>query len=267
MNAKPASGLNDPAARFTHENRPMEEWLLQLLEPDAARRKAAAKVVTDRFYMPLDLMPDSSEAMDGFLEEFAVAVRRIVNEPGFPAATFVNRLIELELALYESWCAMNREASRREAEFDKQALAKLGQDPTEGAKKRYVRRMAVRLARECKQVRADDPHEILTTGAALVRVIESLGKELLPATERLRQMLEVRGKANLAVEAIGRMGRDGLVFYDELVARLHREDFNYHASRALGPLLQSAPERVPEILALTWASERGLRLNAITALC
>jgi len=93
-----------------------------------------------------------------------------------------------------------------------------------------------------------EPHEVTTMGAALGWVIGSLGRELLPAADLLRVMMETRVKQHVAFDAIGRMGRDGLVFYDELISKLGAEGSYHKEARALGALLQSAPEKIAEIL-------------------
>ena len=164
--------------RFVHQNRPLAEWLLQLVDADADRRRAAADVITNRFFLALDQIPpaDFNEAKRS-QDLFAAEVRRVVNTPDFPAADFVRRLLSLDLALQESWMETIRAHLERGHELE--------------------------------------PHEVTTTGAALGWVIGSLGRELLPAADLLRVMMETRGKQHMAFDAIARMGRDGLSFYDE----------------------------------------------------
>jgi len=89
--------------RFVHQNRPLAEWLLQLVDADADRRRAAADVITNRFFLALDQIPpaDFNEAKRS-QDLFAAEVRRVVNTPDFPAADFVRRLLSLDLALQES---------------------------------------------------------------------------------------------------------------------------------------------------------------------
>ena len=90
-----------------------------------------------------------------------------------------------------------------------------------------------------------EPHEVTTMGAALGWVIGSLGRELLPAADLLRAMMETRVKQHMAFDAIRRMGRDGLSFYDELIGKLDAEGSYHKEARALGALLQSTPEKIP----------------------
>src|SRR6185436_2167717 len=252
--------------RFIHENRPLREWLLQLIDQDAAKRKAAGQVVTNQFFLAIDLSPATPDEAEAFQEEFRKEVRKVVNAPDFPAADYVQQLLALELALHESWTDLNRQQFKREDEQHEVALAKLGENPTEAAKKRYVRRVWIQLLRDCREICEGEPHEIMSTGIALNCVIESLGAELLPAADILREMLQTRGKAHLALGAISRMGRDGLVFYDELVAELKSEGSRFYGANALGTLLQNAPEKLPEMLALATDSDAHVRTNAITVL-
>lgn len=251
--------------RFTFENRPLAEWLQQLVEQDALRRKSAANLITDRFYMPMDQFPETEAATNDFFEAFSSAVRAAVNQRDFPAVDFVQNLLALEIALQETWCAKVAEDSAREKAIDKVDLAKLGEQPTEADKKRYVRRIWIRLLRDCKKISEEEPHEIFTTGAAAVRVIESLGVELLPAAEILREMLFSKHQAYIASDAIGRMGKGGLEFYDDLLEGLRRDDPDLYCARALGTLLRAVPEKIPEILRI--ACERGdSQIAAISAL-
>jgi hypothetical protein len=57
--------------RFVHQDRPLVEWPLQLVDADAARRRAAADVITNRFFLALDVRRcrDSTN-------HFSCAVRR-----------------------------------------------------------------------------------------------------------------------------------------------------------------------------------------------
>lgn len=252
--------------RFVFEGRPIGDWLLQLIDEDSAKRKAAANVLTDRFYMPVDLLPDTERGVEQFLAEFAAAVRAAVNQSNFPAATFVRNLLELELALHESWCAKVKENSVREDEADKCALQKLGENPSDADKERYARRVWIRLIRDCKKLDKEDPHELFSTGMAAVRVIESLGAELLPAADVLREMLVSKNKAYLASDAIARMGREGLEFYSDLLEGLKRDDPNFACSKALGEVLKVAPEKIPEVLQLACESKGGSQVAAISAI-
>jgi hypothetical protein len=79
-------------------------------------------------------------------------------------------------------------------------------------------------------------------------------------------MMETRVKQHVAFDAIGRMGRDGLVFYDELISKLDAEGSYHKEARALGALLQSAPEKIAEILELAAGPDRHVRINSIHAL-
>ena len=243
--------------RFVFEDRTLADWLLQLVDEDAAKRKVAAKVVTDRFFMPIELLPGTQAGVEAFLEEFRAEVRKVVNAPGFPVAEFVQKLLSLNLALHESWSAKVKEEHARDGEADKAALAKLGEHPSEADQRRYVRRVWIHTLRECKRSREEEPHEVFVTGAASAWVIESLGEELLPAAHILREMLSSRHKASVASEAIARMGRKGLEFYQDLLAGLGRDEgnHNHYCAQALGGVLKAAPEKIPEILRL--ASQVG----------
>jgi hypothetical protein len=251
--------------RFVFEKRPIGDWLLQLVDEDSAKRKTAANVLTDRFYMPVDLLPDTERGVELFLAEFSAAVRMAVGQPGFPAKIFVRDLLELELALHASWCAKVGEDSARENEADKADLEKLGENPSDAAKERYARRVWIRFFRDCKKLDKEEPHEIFSTGMAVVRVIESLGAELLPAADILREMLFSKNKAHLASDAIARMGRPGLEFYGDLFEGLKRNDPNFVCSQALGALLKVAPEKILEVLQLACESEGGTQIAAISA--
>src|SRR6185436_409496 len=194
--------------RFVHQDRPLAEWLLQLVDADAARRREAADVITNRFFLALDqIQLGDLDSANESQDLFAAEVRRVVNTPDFPAVDFVRRLLSLDLALQQSWMETIRAQLERDLELE--------------------------------------PHEVTTTGAALGWVIGSLGRELLPAADLLRVMMETRGKQHMAFDAIGRMGREGLLFYDELIGKLDAEGSYPKEARALGALLQSTPEKIP----------------------
>jgi len=155
--------------RFVHQDRPLAEWLLQLVDADAARRRAAADVITNRFFLALDqIQPGDLDTANESQHLFAAEVRRVVNAADFPAADFVRRLLSLDLALQESWMETIRAQLERDGELQ--------------------------------------PHEVTTTGAALGWVIGSLGRELLPAADLLRVMMETRVKQHVAFDAIGLAG-------------------------------------------------------------
>ena len=251
--------------RFVFEDRSLSDWLLQLVNDDPARRKAAARVITDRFFIPMDLIRESERNVDALIEEFNTAVRAALKEPSFPSRDFVQQLLSLNLALHESWCAKNREDRAREAEADKAALAEMGENPSEAAKERYIRGVYDELLRDCDRISKEEPHEVFSTGAAITWVTSALGEELLPAAELLRKMLFSRHKASIASEAIGRMTRQGLLFYEDMLEGLKRDGSNYYCANALGILLRSAPEKIPEILRLACEPNGDSRVSAISA--
>jgi hypothetical protein len=254
------------AERFVFENRPLGDWLLQLLDEDGAKRKTAAKVIANRFYMPTELLPKTESEVAAFLADFPAAVRKAVNSSGFPAADFVQRLLSLDLALQESWCAKSHHDRERENETDRIEVAKLGEHPDKAANRRYLRRLWIRTLRDCKKISQEEPHEVFTTGPAVSWVIRALGDELLPAADLLREMLFSRDKAYVASEAIARMGQSGLVFYGDLLEGLKHTDPNHYCARALGAILNSVPEKIPEVLQLACEQGSSSRIGAITAL-
>ena len=136
--------MSETPNRFVFENRGLAEWLLRLVDENSTSRRAAAKVISDRFFMPVELVPDTQEGVEQLFEQFRAAVRKSLAQSGFPAADFVRNILSLNFALHESWCAQAAEQHARDAEADKAALAKLGENPTEADKKRYVRRVWVR---------------------------------------------------------------------------------------------------------------------------
>jgi hypothetical protein len=212
--------------RFVFENRSLDEWLLQLVDDDAAKRREAASVVVDRFYISTEVLLETGKDVSELQAEFAAAVRAAVNAPGFPAAEFVQQVLALDMAVHESWCKED-------------AMSALEQEP---------------------------PHEAMSTCIGLACVIQALGTELLLASDLLRRMLFTRHKAYLASDAIARMGRAGLLFYGDLLRGLPSDDGNHHCARALGALLRDAPERIPEILELACAASGAGQTSAIFAL-
>jgi hypothetical protein len=166
--------------RFIFEERVLADWLLQLVDDDAVKRKAAAKVVIDRFFMPTELILESGKDAGELQFEFSAAVRAAVGQPGFPAVDFVRNALALGMTLQELWCEKVAANSKREKEADDADLAKLGENPTEAEKRRYARRVWIRCLRDCKKIHDEEPHEVMTTGIALTYVIECLSTELLP---------------------------------------------------------------------------------------
>jgi len=252
--------------RFIFEERALADWLLQLVDEDAVKRKAAAKVVIDRFFMPTELILEFGKDAGELQLEFSAAVRAAVGQPGFPTMDFVRNVIALAMALQESWCEEVNANSKREKEADAADLAKLGDNPTEAEKRRYARRVWIRCLRDCKKIQEEEPHEVMTTGIAITYVIECFGVELLPAADLLREMLFSKHKAYLASDAIARMGRPGLEFYDDLLRGLTSDDGNHYCAKALGALLRDAPERIPEILELACTPSGPGQTSAIYAL-
>ena len=100
--------------RFTFEERALADWLLQLADKDAVKRKAAAKVVIDRFFMPTELILESGKDAGELQFEFSAAVRAAVGQPGFPAVDFVRNALALAMALQELWCEEVAANSKRE---------------------------------------------------------------------------------------------------------------------------------------------------------
>lgn len=252
--------------RFFFENRPLVDWLLQLVNEDAVKRKGAASVIVSQFFMPEKLILEAGKGSDELLLEFSAAVRCSVGSPDFPAADFVRNALALKMALHESWCEQIKMDLKRQDAADDADLAKLGDNPTEAEKRRYVRRVWIRCLRDCKKIAEEEPHELTSTGITLGYVIESLGEELLPAADLLREMMSIRGQAYMASDAIARMGRPGLEFYDDLLRGLKSGDGNHYCAKALGALLKAAPEKIPEVLQLASASVGAQQTSAISAL-
>src|SRR5689334_5519458 len=111
--------------RFIFEERALAEWLLQLADEDGVKRKAAAKVVIERFFMPTELILESGKDAGELQVEFLAAVRAAVGQPGFPAVGFVRNVLALAITLQELWCEEVAANSNREKEADDAALKKL----------------------------------------------------------------------------------------------------------------------------------------------
>ncbi|HEX5220989.1 MAG TPA: HEAT repeat domain-containing protein [Verrucomicrobiae bacterium] len=79
-------------------------------------------------------------------------------------------------------------------------------------------------------------------------------------------LLFSKHKASLASDAIVRMGRAGLEFYDDLLRGLKTENSNHCFGKALGAVLKVAPEKIPELLVLTDSSSVAERSSALVAL-
>ena len=113
--------------RFVHQNRPLAEWLLQLVDADVARRRSAAEVITKRFLLALDeIQPADFNEAQASQDLFAAEVRRVVNTPDFPAADFVRRLLSLDLALQESWMETMRAQRDRDHELEPHEVTQRG---------------------------------------------------------------------------------------------------------------------------------------------
>lgn len=252
--------------RFVFENRPIGDWLLQLVSEDVAKRKQATTVMTNEFYMPMGFFPQAGVGVEEFLAEFSAAVRSAVNSPSFPAREFVWKLLTLKLALSESWSAKSAEDRARDRAKEQADLEKLGDNPDAAARKRYVWRAMIQLHRDCKRIQEEEPHEALTTSIALNRVIESLDVELLTAADILREMLSGKKMAYLAINAISRMGGRGLEFYDDLLEEMKRDELNYAPAEALGSILKAVPEKIPDIVRLACESSGNIQIGAFSAL-
>jgi hypothetical protein len=252
--------------RFIFGNQTLADWLLQLVSEDAAIRKAAARVIVNEFYLPEKLILESGKDAYELQAEFSAAVRASVGRTDFPAADFVRNILALKMALHDSWCEKVKADFKSQDAADDADLAKLGENSTEAEKRRYVRRVWIRCLRDCKKIAKDEPHEAMSTGITLTYVIESLGVELLPGADLLREMLSSKGEAHTASDAIARMGRPGLEFYGDLLRGLKSDDGNHYSAKALGALLKTAPEKIPEVLQLTHASSGHEQASAISAL-
>jgi hypothetical protein len=252
--------------RFVYENRDIGEWLLQLVGEDAMSRKAASKVISNRFLMPVELITEQKLSSEAIFEQFRTAIREAVNSPGFPAEVFVRKLLFTSIALQKDWCRKGREERKREEAADQRELAKLGKRPTAAQRRLYIQRTWARSSRNLKRLSSQEPHELITTGITIIHVIESLGAELLPATDLLRQMREGGDQVHIASDAIARMGRAGLEFLPDLVEDLKQDDPNYYAERTLGALLRSAPEEIAAVLDLACGKVARVRINAVATL-
>src|SRR5262245_62576733 len=101
-----------------------------------------------------------------------------------------------------------KEASELQAEFSAAVRAALGEPGFPAAD--FVHEvLALDMALQeswCKEamsaLQEEQPHEVMTTGIALVCVIEALATELLLAADLLRKMLFSKHKAHLASSAI-----------------------------------------------------------------
>jgi hypothetical protein len=142
--------MTRPQDRFVHQNRPLAEWLLQLVDADAARRRSAADVITNRFFLALDQIPPAvfNEAKRS-QDLFAAEVRRVVNTPDFPAADFVRRLLSLDLALQESWMETIRAQRERDHEPEPREVNDNGSGPRLGYRFARKRALACRRPAAC----------------------------------------------------------------------------------------------------------------------
>lgn len=252
--------------RFIHEGRPISSWLLQLVEDSADRRKAANAVIVNQFYMPMDLVIERQMSAEDLAAEFHSAIREAVRQPGFPAADFVQRMFSLSMALESQRMDEWRAESKKDEDWHDEQAAKLGPSPSPADVRRYLKRICVRLRRQCGADEEPPGQESLMTGVTIVWIIEALGVELLPAAALIRHMLTETHQSYIASGAIGRMGLAAKEFYPELVAGLRTNDPNGYYSKPLGILLQNDPRLIPEIFRLVDDTNLEVRNNAITAL-
>ena len=261
------------ADRFVHDGRPLASWLLQIVDDSAAERRSANRVIVDRFFMPTELLllPDAN--YEQLSEEFNVAVRHAVHQPDFPAIEFVTKLFSLTMALealrMDEWHARNKE---EDAWHDEQR-AKLGEKPTTAEVQRYLKRVCVRLRRECeafnisaRRVRRSPGDEAFETVVTFAWIIDALGVELLPAAPLIRHMLNEIHQGYIASKAIGRMGVAAKEFYPDLLSGLERDDLNGEYAEPLGILLRHDKSLVPEIFSLIDSSNAKVRINAVRTL-
>jgi len=212
--------------------------------------------------MPGDLILQQEGWAEVMQEQFRVAVRNVLSNPSFPATQFVQDLLSLKITLQESLSKKVRADIRQDSEADRMERAKLGNNPTNAQSRRFAKQLFNRM----QNVANEEPHESFSTGVAIAFVIQSLGKELLPASHLIRLMFQNRYLARIASDAIGRMGCDGLEFYQDLLVALEQADQNFYHAKALGALLRSVPEKLNEILNLACGTDIQVRINAVAAL-
>ena len=206
-----------PDPTFVRDGRPLGDWLLQLVGDDRAARAEAGEAVggmwkgTPRYstdWADLDGVP----AADHATGRFAPAVRVAVAEPGFPATTFVRRLVAFQLALLAAWDQSARRMSyndatykARESELIERSI--VADDPAE--RERAARRLDRLLcAATARSERLSGESELWQpAGFASQTVFGALDTALLAADAGLRLMLAGPEPRTAIFEALARIGR------------------------------------------------------------
>jgi len=252
--------------RFTYEGRHLREWLLQLVVEEPERRRKASKVIMEQLHAPMELLVDKGVPYEVLDKEFKEAVRKVVNDPAFPAAEYVQKLLCLGIVLERVRLEKMDAEFKADDQWHEEQSKTLGERPTQKEFDRYMTRAFLRVMRQHKRSRRAQGDEALETGFGIMRVVDCLGVELLSAAEQIRSMLKSRSLESMASDILCRMGPAAMEFYPDMKAGLNLEQLNDRHSRPLGLLLRYFPEKLPEVFEFTESGDRQVQHNAIKAL-
>lgn len=252
--------------RFVHQDRPLREWLLQLVDDSSVKRREASRIITYSFFMPEELVSNAEVDPESIRADFGEAVRAALRHDQFPLDEYAHRLLSLCMALEQERMNVWRAQQHKEYEWHEAQKEKLGPNPSREDVRRYVRRACIRLARESRTMSEEPMEEALETGIAMIYVIGALGRELLPAAALLLHMLTDTHQTYLASGVLCRMGSGAEEFYPDLLRGLEGDDPNGYFSKPLGTLLRHIPAKVPVVLDMITNANPHVRINAIAAL-
>ena len=245
---------------FVRRERPLIEWLPELVADEWEQRLAAANALGGMWSgLPSYDTRGEDIQVQGSIPDlsaharlFADEVRRAVASPGFPQEVFVRRLILYRMSLNaDRLKRVNRMSheheayDRRETALIERALTSPDAGERERAAKRFTRLFCASLARDNRIT--SESESMQAPGMISHLVFTAMGRELLVAADLLGQMLESR-LAHEALDALERAGPAARSFAPRLMNWLDRPE-RFDAAAALGSIARDDAELADELLA------------------
>ncbi|HEY7089192.1 MAG TPA: hypothetical protein VH518_13940, partial [Tepidisphaeraceae bacterium] len=200
------------------------------------------------------------------------AVRDAVEQPHFPKAIFVRRLMLFRMAIDDDWRNRTAQLSskdqtydRRETELIERILTSADESERKKAGKRFRRLFCASLERDTKIMAGAQTTQ--PAGHMSYMVFEALDSALLAAPDVLEEMLQQHGTRRQALEALARIGPPARAFALPLLAELEslKKDY-FEAPEALGAIGQDDPAIVDRLLRLLQSGSEAQRTGAIQTL-
>jgi hypothetical protein len=252
--------IYDPdAARFTRAGRPLEHWLMQLLDADLNRRKRAATFIGKMHCETDELTPDTD--VEAYMARFEHKVQEVLNEPQFDTRAYVRGLVETMRLSSEQHDRLWKQEQARADRVSSRITAKLEAARDDAERDSLTRRLLRTscASMDCRTPTARERHKHSLVDATAAIVFRSIGEHAHSEPATIRRMLGDPRMEHQALMLLSKSQRGASAFYDDLLAKV--DDVGDHASSVLLEALANSvagdPDRMREVFQMAVSEADG----------